>query len=92
MYGALMTQAEAADRLRVSRRTIRRYAQNGELPPPIRIGRNAYYSSDTVRDFIDNKINLETREQIEQKNSQQSRVPTEAGHVANRPVPSQDRH
>lgn len=57
MYGALMTQAEAADRLRVSRRTIRRYAQLGELPPPIRIGRNAYYRPDTIKDFIDSKLN-----------------------------------
>ena len=57
MYGALMTQAEAADRLRISRRTIRRYAQLGELPPPIKIGRNAYYRPNTIKDFIDSKLN-----------------------------------
>lgn len=57
MYGALMTQAEAADRLRISRRTIRRYAQLGELPPPIKIGRSAYYRPDTIKDFIDSKLN-----------------------------------
>lgn len=60
MYGlgGLLTQADVADRLRVSRRTIRRYAQLGELPPPIRIGRNAYYRPETIKDFIDNKLNL----------------------------------
>lgn len=69
MYG-LITQRETADRLRVSVRTVQRWAKKGELPPPIKIGRNAYYSSDTVRDFIDNKINLDTREQIEQQDSE----------------------
>ena len=54
---ALLTQQEAADRLRVSRRTIRRYAQLGKLPPPIRIGRNAYYRPGTIKDFIDSKLN-----------------------------------
>ena len=59
MYGLgrLLTQADAADMLRVSRRTIRRYAQYGELPKPIRIGRNAYYRPETIKDFIDSKLN-----------------------------------
>lgn len=59
MYGlgSLLTQADAADTLRVSKRTIRRYAQLGELPPPIKIGRNAYYKPETIKDFIDSKLN-----------------------------------
>lgn len=55
----LLTQAEAADRLRVSRRTIRRYAQLGELSPPIKFGRNVYYHPDSIRDFINQHINRE---------------------------------
>lgn len=59
MYSAagLLTQREAAERLRVSVRTVQRWARQGELPSPIKIGRNAYYSPDTIKDFIDSKLN-----------------------------------
>lgn len=66
MYG-LMTQREAAERLQVSVRTIQRWAQHGELPAPVKIGRSAYYTPDTVRNFVDKKTNVDKRDNEQQR-------------------------
>ena len=52
----LLTQTEAAARLRVSPRTLRRWAQLGEIEPPVKIGRNAYYRPEDIRRFIAGKF------------------------------------
>ena len=54
---SLITQAEAAERLNVSVVTLRRWVREGRVRGPIRIGRNAYYQPETIRDFITDQIN-----------------------------------
>lgn len=54
---SLITQAEAAERLNVSVVTLRRWVREGRVRGPIRIGRNAYYQPETIRDFITEQIN-----------------------------------
>lgn len=52
----LLTQTEAAARLRISPRTLRRWAQLGEIEQPVKIGRNAYYRPEDIRRFIEGKF------------------------------------
>ena len=48
----LFTTTETARRLRVTKRTLARYRQRGDLPFT-RVGNRAYYSEEDIRAFLD---------------------------------------
>ena len=48
----LLNVREVAKVLRLSERTVWTYAQNGLMPPPLRIGRSRRWSKELLEDWI----------------------------------------
>lgn len=49
---ALLTKQETADRLRVTARTLERWAASGDLTP-VRLGRSVRYRTADIEEFIE---------------------------------------
>jgi len=47
-----LTISELADLLKVSEQTIRKYAKNGEIPIPLKIGGSPRWDANELREFI----------------------------------------
>lgn len=55
----MVTMAEVADLLRVSRRTVYTWAQNGRLPAPRKIGRRVLFNRQQVAALLDPPANAD---------------------------------
>ena len=53
---ALVPRAQAALENGVSTKTIRRWEQEGQLPPPVRISSHAYHSRKSLNAWIARKV------------------------------------
>jgi excisionase family DNA binding protein len=51
----LLTEAEVADLLRVSPRTVRRWRNEGTGPPALRVGRRIRYRRSAVEAWLDRR-------------------------------------
>jgi excisionase family DNA binding protein len=51
----LLTEAEVADLLRVSQRTVRRWRNEGTGPPALRVGRRIRYRRSAVEAWLDRR-------------------------------------
>ena len=51
----LLTEAEVAEMLRVSQRTVRRWRNEGTGPPALRIGRRIRYRRSAVETWLDRR-------------------------------------
>lgn len=52
----LITQNETAELLGIKLRTLQRWIKRGDFPPPVRIGRKAFYDKGTVFDYLRNAV------------------------------------
>jgi excisionase family DNA binding protein len=51
----LLTEAEVAEMLRVSQRTVRRWRNEGSGPPALRVGRRIRYRRSAVEAWLDRR-------------------------------------
>lgn len=50
----LLTKQQVAQRLNISLRTLYRFIQTGEIPPPVKLGSLSRWRSDVLDDWIEN--------------------------------------